>query len=161
MVDRVKSNMDNADSLEVISSSSYQRIIGMLEEAEKGSTLAIIATGGFVESIYILTHMAPDFDAESDMIQRIADQKLVMENVLDYLNIFREEERVMDVLEELQGVSDVFLNLDEENISEQLSNEGGKTILGGNRIIITLEEFNELKAASAAYRNSFANPNQG
>ena len=161
MVDRVKSNMDNADSLEVISSSSYQRIIGLLEEAEKGSTLAIIATGGFVESIYILTHMAPDFNAESDMVQRIADQKLVMENVLDYLNIFREEDRVLEVLEELQGVSDVFLNLDEESISEQMSSEDGKTVLGGNRIIITEEEFNDLKAASAAYRNSFANPNQG
>ena len=61
MVGRVKSNMDNADSLEVISSSSYQRIISQLEEGEKGSTLAIIAAGGFIESIYILTSMVETY----------------------------------------------------------------------------------------------------
>lgn len=161
MVNRVKTNMDNADSLEVISTSSYQRIIAQLEEAEKGSTLAIIAAGGFVESIYILTNMVGEYNADNEIIQRIADQKLVMENVLDYLNIFREEERVMEVLTELQGVSDVFLNMDEESISDQLKQQDGKTVLGGNRIIMTADEFNELKEAATAYRNSFSNPQEG
>jgi hypothetical protein len=158
MVNRVKSNMDNADSLEVISTSSYQNIIAQLEEAEKGSTLAIIASGGFVESIYLLTNMIGEYDTKNVLVQRLADQKIVMENVLDYLNLFRDEERVLEVLTEMQGVSDVFLNLDEESISESLTTTGTKTVLGGNQIIMTKDEFNDLKAATTAYRNSFSNP---
>jgi hypothetical protein len=164
MVGRVKSNMDNADSLEVISSSSYQRIISQLEEGEKGSTLAIIAAGGFIESIYILTSMVETYGEASPMIQRIADQKLVMENVLDYLNIFNEEPRIQEVQQELQSITDIYSMLAEESISEQKSEKGEKgarTILGGNRIIMTSDEFNDLKAATLEYRNSFTNPNSG
>ncbi len=161
MVDRVKSNMDNADSLEIISSSSYQRIIAQLEEGEKGSTLAIIATGGFIESIYILTNMVSEFDSSNPMVQRIADQKLVMENVLDYLNIFNEEPRIQEVQQELQAITDIFNMLVEESVSEQISKESDRNVLGGNRIIITEGEFTDLKASTAEYRNSFTNPNQG
>lgn len=161
MVSRVKSNMDNADSLEVISSSSYQRIIAQLEEAEKGSTLAIIAAGGFVESIYILSNMIGTYEKDNALIQRLADQKLVMENVLDYLHLFEDEARVQEVLTEIQGVSDVFLKLDEETVSPQKSEKANKTVLGGSRVIITADEFNQLKDAATTYRNSFSNANQG
>ncbi len=161
MVGRVKNNMDNTDSLEVISSSSYQHIISQLEEGEKGSTLAIIAAGGFIESIYILTSMVETYDESNPMIQRIADQKLVMENVLDYLNIFNEEPRIQEVQQEFQSFADIFSLLEEESISEQKSEEGERTILGGNRIIMTSDEFNDLKATTLEYRNSFTNPNSG
>lgn len=161
MVNRVKSNMDNADSLEVISSSSYQRIIAQLEENEKGSTLAIIAAGGFVESIYILSAMINEYDESNELVQRLADQKLVMENVLDYLNLYSDEPRIQEVMQEMQPISDIFLNLDEESSSNQMKEEGDKVVLSGSRILITADEFNDLKAAATGYRNSFSNPNQG
>jgi len=160
MVDRVKNNMDNADSLEVISIGSYQRIIGMLEENEKGSTLAIIATGGFVESIYILTNLIGEYEEGSDVIQRLADEKLVMENVMDYLKMYEDEERVKDVLTDLAPVADIFLNLKEEKASENLQKNGDKVVLGGYRVVMTAEEFNQLKQAATDYRNSFANASQ-
>lgn len=160
MVNRVKNNMDNADSLEVISTNSYQRIIAQLEENEKGSTLAIIAAGGFVESVYILSNLVDDYSKNSQLVQRLADQKLVMENILDYLNLYRDEPRVSEVLTEMQGISDVFLNLDEETVSPTKTEEGDKTVLGGNRVIMTQEEFNQLKQAATQYRNSFSNANQ-
>lgn len=161
MVTRVKTNMSNADSLEVISNDSYQRIIAQLEEGEKGSTLAIIATGGFVESIYILSNLIGEYDEKNILVQRLADQKLVMENILDYLNLHSEEDRVMEVLSEIQPFSDVFLKLDEEKVSAEKSNEGDKVILGGSRIIMTKAEFNELKTAATNYRNQFSQPQQG
>jgi hypothetical protein len=149
--------MDNADSLEVISSGTYQSIIAQLEENEKGSTLAIIAAGGFVESIYLLTTLIGEYQDDDEIIQRLADQKLVMENVLDYLNLYAEEDRVIEVLEEVRGVSETFLNLEEEEVSESVDTEGGKVVLGGSRVIMTEAEFNTLKEAAASYRNNFAN----
>ena len=157
LVNRFKSNMDNADSLEVISSGTYQSIIAQLEENEKGSTLAIIAAGGFVESIYLLTTLIGEYQDDDEIIQRLADQKLVMENVLDYLNLYAEEDRVIEVLEEVRGVSETFLNLEEEEVSESVDTEGDKVVLGGSRVIMTEAEFNTLKEAAASYRNNFAN----
>ncbi len=160
MVNRVKSNMDNPDSLEVISTSSYQRIIGMLEENEKGSTLAIIATGGFVESIYILTNLIGEYEEGSEVISRLADEKIVMENVIDYLKMYEDEERVQTVLNDLKPVSSVFLNLQEVEKAVERKADGDKVVLGGTKVIMTKQEFEALKAAATAYRNSFANGSQ-
>jgi hypothetical protein len=156
MVNRVKSNMDNPDSLEIISTGSYQSIISMLEENEKGSTLAIISAGGFVESIYILCNLIEGNESD-DIIQRLADQKLVMENVIAYLDMHSEEERVQQVLNDISPISDVYFNLDEEKISEEVTKKGDKNILGGSRVIMSSDELQKLKTASTNYRNSFSN----
>lgn len=160
MVNRVKNNMDNPDSLEIISASSYQQITSMMEENENGSTLAIIAAGGFVESIYILTNLVGEYSDESDVIQRLADEKLVMENISDYLSMYSDEDRVSEVLSELAPMMDIFNNLQEEKASEDRVGEDDKVILGGNRVIMTAEDFNALKEAATNYRNSFANASQ-
>ena len=94
-------------------------------------------------------------------MQRLADQKLVMENVLDYLNLYSDEPRIQEVMQEMQPISDIFLNLDEESSSNQMKEEGDKVVLSGSRILITADEFNDLKAAATGYRNSLSNPNQG
>ncbi|GAB4381144.1 MAG: hypothetical protein Kow0075_12830 [Salibacteraceae bacterium] len=162
MVNRVKTNMANADSLEVISTESYQRIIQQLEENEAGSILAIIAAGGFVESVYILSNMVGEYTPDNPIIQRLADQKLVLENIIDYLNQYADEdERVQEVLTELQPISDIYLNMDEERISSQKATSNGKTILGGSRVIMTKDEFDRLKQAATEYRNTFSNANEG
>lgn len=160
MVNRVKSNMDNPDSLEVISTSSYQRIIGLLEENEKGSTLAIISAGGFVESIYILTNLIESFEEGSEVIGRLADEKIVMENVIDYLKMYEDEERVQTVLKDIEPVANVFLNLQEMEKAMERSADGDKVVLGGTKVIMTKQEFEALKAAATEYRNSFANGGQ-
>jgi len=160
IVNRVKDNMDNADSLEVISTSSYQRIIGMLEENEKASTLAIIAAGGFAESIYLLTHLIGDYSENSEVIYRLADEKLVLENIIDYLLLYNDEERVQEVLTEMQEMSSVFMGLSEEKVSEEKTVKGDKVVLGGSRVNMTAEEFKALKEAATTFRNSFANASQ-
>ena len=160
MVNRVKDNMDNADSLEVISTNSYQRIIGMLEENEKASTLAIIAAGGFAESIYILTNLIGEHSENNEVIYRLADEKLVMENIMDYLELYKDEERVQEVISEMEPMTSVFIALSEEKVSEEKTIKEDKVILGGSRVIMTSEEFNALKEAATTFRNSFANASQ-
>ncbi len=160
MVNRVKDNMDNADSLEVISTNSYQRIIGMLEENEKASTLAIIAAGGFAESIYILTNLIGEHSENNEVIYRLADEKLVMENIMDYLELYKDEERVQEVISEMEPMTSVFMALSEEKVSEEKTIKEDKVILGGSRVIMTSEEFNALKEAATTFRNSFANASQ-
>lgn len=160
MVNRVQSNMDNPDSLEVISTSSYQRIISMLEENEKGSTLAIIAAGGFVESIYILTNLIGTYEEGSEVIARLADEKIVLENVIDYLKMYEDEERIQTVLNDIAPISEIFLNLTEVEKVVNRKADGDKVVLGGTTVIMSKQEFEALKEAATNYRNSFANARQ-
>ena len=84
-----------------------------------------------------------------------------MENVIALLDMYSDEERVQQVLNELRPVSEVYLNLDEEKVSAELTHKGDKNILGGSRVIMSKAEFAKLKEAASNYRNSFSNAVQG
>lgn len=159
MVNRVKSNMDNADSLEIISNSSYINIIGQLEANGEGVTLAIISVGGFVESIYLLSQLIGEYEEGSAVIQRLADQKLVMENIIDYLNQYSDEAKVREVIDELKPISDIYLNLKEKEMSPAMTEREGKKVLGGQAVVISKEEFEALMQVAKEYRDSFSNAN--
>jgi hypothetical protein len=107
-----------------------------------------------------LTNLIGEYTPNNPVIQRLADEKLVMENVVDYLAMYADEDRVAEVLAEIEPISSIYLNLKEEKASENRMGEGQKRILGGNRVIMTKDEFNALKTAATNYRNTFANASQ-
>lgn len=156
MVNRVKNNMENADSLEMISNNSYINIVNMLEENGESVNLSIISAGGFVESIYLLSSLIGEYEEGSEVIQRLADQKLVMENIIDYLNQHSDEAKVAEVITELNPITTVFLNLKEVETSPSMTEREGRTVLGGQKVAMNKAEFDELKKAAADYRNSFS-----
>ena len=90
----------------------------------------------------------------------LSEGKLVLENVIDYLNLYSDEDRVLEVLDELKPVSDIFLNLKEVNTEAKVNAENEKMIIGGSQINMTEAEFNSLKEAATNYRNNFANASQ-
>lgn len=161
MVNRVKNNMDNADSLEIISNNSYISIINKLEQNGEEVTLAIVSAGGFVESIYILSQLIGDYESNAAAVQRLADQKLVMENILDYLNQYSDDASVQEIIKELEPISNIYLNLKEENASPAKQEGDGKVVLGGDRVLMSKEEFEGLKKAAKNYRDSFSNAQNG
>ncbi len=161
MVNRVKNNMDNADSLEMISNNSYINIVNLMEESGESVNLSIISAGGFVESIYILSELIGEYEEGSEVIQRLADQKLVMENILDYLNQHSDEAKVAEVVSELKPIADVFLNLKEGEAAATKSERDGKMVLSGGKIEMSKEEFDALKKAAKDYRDSFSNAGAG
>ena len=75
MMDRIENNEGDTDSLFAISNDSYYESYFYLEENDKGVELALIMTGGFVESLYIVTNLVEEYDAENAIVQKIGDQK--------------------------------------------------------------------------------------
>jgi len=156
LVDRIMNNMKNADSLAMISTSSYHQIIEMMEGNEKGETLALIAAGGFLESLYIVTNLVPEYEADNNTIQRIADQKYSYENLVEYLKQYEEDPNVSDVLKSMEPIGTVFGEIEKEDIQPSAIKEGDKVVIGGGKLLITKEQFDSLKKAATDLRNSFS-----
>ncbi len=155
LLKRISDNMDNADSLEQISMDSYYSIVGELEANDRGKVLALIAAGGWLESVYIVTHSIEKYE-DNEVMQRIADQQLTLENLMHYMQNYSSVQMVASSIEDMKGIVDIYNGLQVSATNEGFKSEnGGKKVLGGSgKIHLEEEEFESLKAEVMRVRNS-------
>ena len=162
LMSRIENNLDHSDSLQAISDASYYKIIGELEASDRGKIVAMMAAGGFLESLFIAVQLVDKFDAEDPMMKRIAAQKLIYENIMNYLDQYKEDQNVEWTIQEMSALNDIFLEVsDNRRDTELKTNEKGKKVLGGTGgVYITEPEFEELREQVTKLRNSvtFNNP---
>jgi len=83
-VNRIEDNIDNRDSLMVIVSDTYRNVDDFLKKNKREETGALILAGGWIESVYILTQEMKN-NPHPDLMQRIAEQKRPLENLIKLL----------------------------------------------------------------------------
>jgi hypothetical protein len=156
MADRIKNNIGKNDSLTDLSNSLYFSSIAALENGDKASTLALVITGGWIESVYLVTNMAKKFKADDPAIGRVAEQKYTLENLLGYLGKYKTDENVAAVTAQLNELKSVFDQLKEETTNGAVSAKGGKKVLGGGtKIIITEAQYKAITEKIKSIHDSF------
>lgn len=151
-------NSGQTDSLTVLSNETYYDAYSYLEENQRGSTLALMVVGGWVESLYIMANSG-EFVEGSEFSKRLADQKLTMENLMGFLMEYQDNEDVMVVMEELIPLDEFFMNLEMiEGDAVTTAQEDGVYILsGGSEAYISKEDFATLKTLVSDLRMSIIN----
>lgn len=156
MLTRIQNNLNNTDSLEAISNQSYYKIIADLEANDRGKVVAMIAAGGFLESLFISTQLVTKFKADDPMMERIAGQKLIYENIMAYLEKYKDDQNVEWTITDMTALKASFDDVSDTRMDTKFSEgKGGKKILGGKGgVYITEQEFEELRYHAAFLRNS-------
>ena len=90
IVNRVEANIDKRDSLMVIVSETYRNIDKYLKNNKREETGALILAGGWIESVYVLTQEMKN-NPHPDLMQRIAEQKRPLENLIKLLIPYSED----------------------------------------------------------------------
>jgi len=155
---RIEKNIDNTDSLVVITDDLYYSSFETLEEGKQGNVLALVVAGGWLESVYIAINMVDKFQKDNPVVQRIADQKYTLENLIEFLK--KHEENSPDVKQvkaDLEDLMKSFNLLKEEKISDtSLKQEGSKKLIGGGiNLVIDEKVFNEIKTKVLKLRNNY------
>ena len=159
LTDRLQEHISagTVDSIVSISSDTYYQAYDYLDQNKRGGTLRLIVAGGWIEGLYLLTNMVENYDAESPIVEEIASQQLTVESVMGFLNDFADEDAdVEEIMGELSDIEQLFMNFEyAEGTTESSVNDAGLTVLeGGDRPIISEQQFNELKSLVAELRNS-------
>ncbi len=159
LTERLQEHISNSelDSIVSISADTYYQAYDYLDQNKRGGTLRLIVAGGWIEGLYLLTNMVETYEAGSPIIEEIASQQLTVESVMGFLNDFADEDAdVEEIMGELSDIEQLFMNLEyAEGTTESSVNDAGLTVLkGGDRPIISEEQFNELKSLVAELRNS-------
>lgn len=152
---RIENLTNNKDSLISVSSDTYFDIIRYLEKNEKISTLAFIATGGWLESLYIVLNVT-EYSEGDKTVQAVADQKIVFSNLIMYLEQNQEEESIQEVLEKLMPIKNIYDALEVINIEDHpKTDDNEKIVIGGSaKISISEEQFIKLKQTISDIRNN-------
>ena len=158
LIERAQANLDNADSLVEITNTSYFAVVDYLEQNEQGDKLGLIASAGWLETIYVVVNTT-NYATDKTAVDRLADQKLALDNLLDYLEEYKDNQDVAELLGWFNELETVFASLpEEENAGSGISfkkKESGKMVLGGgSSISISEEQFNAIRDKVNEIRNN-------
>jgi hypothetical protein len=157
LIEKIQGNLDNPDSLLANSSSSYFSVVDYLEQNEQGDKLGIIASAGWLETVYVVANTI-DYKKDQAAVERLADQKLTLENLLDYLDKYSSSPEVSEISLMFKDLETVFASLSESDsegsgISFKKKDNGKMVLGGGSSISITEEQFNAIKDKVNEIRN--------
>ena len=117
---RAQANLGNADSLVAITNTSYFSIVDYLENNEQGDRLGLIASAGWLETVYVAANTI-DYSKDKDAVDRLADQKLTLDNLLDYLEKYESDANVAEVMVWFKDLETVFATL--SNVEDETGSD--------------------------------------
>ena len=154
---RIQDNLDasNPDSLFSLSNETYYKAYAYLDNNDRGDVLGMIVVGGWVEGLNIILN-CQDYSDSSEVVQRIADQRLTLENLLVFASRIQNED-LDNIIAELAPVEELFNGLavtEDSDFTSDESEEGVVVFGGGSTVSFTEEDFNNLKSIVAGIRAS-------
>ena len=156
LIGRIDNVIDDQDSLLKVTSDSYLSIVRYLESSDRKKSLALIVTGGWVESIYVVVNLLDNYKQDAKIISLLASQKNVVSNLTSYLDQLKSDENIQMTINELKPLADFYQSLEvqKEEPKDGQKTSAGKIVVGGNsKIIMTEAQFQTLKKEITAIRN--------
>ena len=150
---RLEGNLGNPDSLSVITDDVYFSSFEALEASKQGPTLSLVVAGGWIESLYIATSLAK-YDAKSPVVERLADQKYTLDNLIEFLKKYESDANVASVLTQFSELQGEFSKIGEKEAAA--ATDKTKNVLGGGKeLAITAEQYKAIVDKIKAIRNSY------
>lgn len=151
-IERIEENMNNRDSMMVIVSDAFWTCDGYLKENGQDNLSALIIAGGWIEGLYIGTRGLQTDNPNKDLMQRIAEQKYSLDNLLDLVGSYDNDE-INSIKTSLEGLRTSF-NKIEVIENEATVEEGDTPTIGGGSILnYTPETINEIATSVETIRN--------
>jgi len=153
---RLESNIGKPDSLAVITDDIYFSSFEALEDSKQGPTLALVVAGGWLESLFIATQLSK-YDANSPVIERLADQKYTLENLIEFLKKHESDVNVAAVKADFESLLAEFNKLSEKDAAAANAAKGAKTALigGGKQLVMSEEVYKAIVGKVKSLRNSY------
>lgn len=107
---RFERNISEKDSLIKIANEIYVTTDTYLKENEQYSAAAQIILGGWIEAIYIASNVALQ-TKDVEIIERFAEQKYSLKNLLEMLSGFTNDEIILHYVEKLNSIKSIFNNI--------------------------------------------------
>jgi len=153
---RIKNNLSNEDSLAEISDQYSNKIVDYLLQNNKDKILANITSASYIEGLYLALNLVGEYTENNVVIKRIVEQKHSFTNLIKYAKKYYYDENTnaaIDLLTQIYNVFEKFQVIEEAKTTVERDENNRMVIKGGKKIVITENEYNELKQVVTDVRN--------
>ncbi len=158
-ITRLEEQINNRDAIIDIISETLMNSSAFLKENDLEGTASVILVGGWIEGLYIATNLVDENDLEgSKLVERIVDQKLSLDIMVNLLEASPEDPDAQAVLVDVKTLKTIFdkITIDQGEVTAVEDPETNVTTLKSESSIeITREVFIELKTKVIEIRNSY------
>jgi hypothetical protein len=158
-IERLEANVNNRDVIMDIISETFMNSSSFLTENERPALASIVLVGGWVEGLYIASNLVGDEPIEDNkLVERIVDQKLSFDIVLQLLDDNKDNIDVASILEDISDLKVTFdkIIISTSSIEAVPDVESNVTILKSESTTnLTPELFRELQAKVQLLRTNF------
>ncbi len=158
-VSRIESNMGNEDSLLNIITEIYWNTDSYLKNNDRQQVSALIVAGGWVEGLFLALQMAHNSTNNQNLISRVAEQKLSLNNLIGLLSTYPADESLKNTLAQLLKIQEAYRDISIEDTKTKISTDSAKntTTIGGNETVnLSPEQLKKLTDITDSVRNHFA-----
>ncbi len=158
-VNQLEEQINNRDAIIDIISETLMNSSSFLKENELEGTASVVLVGGWIEGLYIATNLVDESDLEdSKLVERIVDQKLSLDIMVNLLESSPEDADAQAVLEDVLALKTIFdkITIDQGEVTAVEDPETNVTTLKSESSIkITNRVFTELKTKVIEIRSSY------
>lgn len=146
LLTEIENVQDDPEKLYQISSENYLEIYDKLIENDKGAELALMIAGGWIQTMHILFETAGSFDGDMLIQEFITNEQLVLENLKQLLENFENNDRVANLLIDLNQLADIYKEMDCKSTELEVYSdvEGSSVLFGGASCVFTEPVFNKM-----------------
>lgn len=157
---RMDANKGNKDSLLSVITDSYYETDDYLKANQRANVSALVIAGGWIEALYIGSKIAEKTGNE-DVMLRIAEMKGSLINLCGLLSLYKGEEGIDPLALQLNELRKVYdgINLDPSGIQVTTDDKSKVTTIGGGqKTVLTKEQFESIVKKASEIRNSIIKP---
>lgn len=155
-IERIEANVDNRDSLLNIVSETYYMLDAYLKENDRDHISAMVITAGWIEGLYISSTLAVRKEDASDvLVERIADQKVSLKNLIELVEAYNREGMIDELAEDLAILHAIF---DDEVVmsAETDTPSNGAAVIGkASKAEISMEGLARINEAVTEIRTRY------
>ena len=129
VIARAEANRTRQDSSVAIVSESFFEMNQKLKANGQEDLSGMLVASGWLESIYLATRYTDQ--ANDDLRKRIAEQKLVMEDVMMLVKSYTQSAELAGLIAAMQPVVDAFDAVTKETGASDITKSEGAIIIGG------------------------------
>lgn len=155
MIEKARNNVEYLDSLFEISNEAFVNMLFFCEKNNRPNTIIMLSAGAFVESLYLAISMAGDFENSGLIVQHLAEQKYVIDNLILFAESIKDQDaNVASVIEDMKPIREIYGNLEIKSGSTTVTKESSSKLVigGGSQPTLSREEFENLERATLELR---------
>lgn len=113
---------DNLDSLLLITTSNFEKINLYLQEQNRSQLSVLLLTGGWIEGLNLLCEVY-NKNPNDELKERIGEQKIVLEQILQLLNYYNYDENIKVLVKQLAELDETYKQVTIEVVEGEVTFE--------------------------------------